>query len=56
VVGLSKDTVAAQKKFKEKYGFPYALLADPDQEYLEKLGVRKEKNMYGSWAPFARRS
>ena len=47
MVGLSKDTVAAQKKFKEKYGFPYALLADPDQEYLEKLGVRKEKNMYG---------
>lgn len=44
---MSKDTVSAQKKFKEKYELPFALLADPSQEYLEKLGVRKEKNMYG---------
>ena len=47
VVGLSKDDVAAQKKFKEKYKIAYPLLADPDKTLLEALGVVKEKNMYG---------
>ena len=30
VLGISRDTVAKQKKFKEKYGLPYDLLADPE--------------------------
>ncbi len=47
MVGLSKDTVSAQKKFKEKYSLPYPLLADPEKSLLEALGLMKEKNMYG---------
>ena len=45
--GLSKDTVAAQKKFKEKFDLPYPLIADPEQKLLNALGVIKDKTMYG---------
>jgi peroxiredoxin Q/BCP len=47
VLGLSKDSPAGKKKFKEKFGFPYPLLADEDRSLLDTLGVFKEKNMYG---------
>jgi peroxiredoxin Q/BCP len=47
VVGISKDSPAAQKKFKEKYELPFPLLSDPDAEVQKAWGVWKEKNMYG---------
>src|SRR5207248_8004377 len=47
VLGISADTPAAQKKFKEKYELPYHLLADTDKKACEAFGVIKEKNMYG---------
>jgi peroxiredoxin Q/BCP len=47
VLGISRDTVKAQKKFKDKYDLPYPLLADPDEVVCNQFGVMKEKNMYG---------
>lgn len=47
VLGISRDTAKAQKKFKEKYDLPYTLLADVDEEVSNQFGVMKEKNMYG---------
>ena len=47
VLGISRDTPKAQKKFKEKYDLPYTLLADADKAIAQKYGVLKEKNMYG---------
>lgn len=47
VLGISADTPAAQKKFKEKYELPYHLLADTNKKVCEAFGVIKEKNMYG---------
>jgi peroxiredoxin Q/BCP len=47
VLGISRDTVKAQKKFKLKYDLPYTLLADPDETVCNQFGVIKEKNMYG---------
>jgi peroxiredoxin Q/BCP len=47
VLGISRDTVKAQKKFQEKYDLPYTLLADPDEVVCNQFGVMKEKNMYG---------
>jgi peroxiredoxin Q/BCP len=47
VVGVSRDTVAAQAKFKAKYGVPFALLADVDSSICDAFGVIVEKNMYG---------
>ena len=50
VLGISRDTVKAQKKFQEKYALPYPLLADPDEVICNRFGVIKPKNMYGKLA------
>ena len=47
VLGISRDTVKAQKKFAEKYSLNYPLLADPDETICDYFGVIKPKNMYG---------
>jgi peroxiredoxin Q/BCP len=47
VLGISRDTVKAQKKFQVKYDLPYPLLADADQVICNRFGVIKEKSMYG---------
>ncbi len=47
VLGISRDTPKAQKKFKEKYDLPYSLLADVDEKVCTLFSVLKEKNMYG---------
>lgn len=47
VLGISRDTVKAQKKFADKYDLTYPLLADPDERICDYFGVIKPKNMYG---------
>src|ERR1035437_1224510 len=47
VLGISRDTVKAQKKFKDKYELPYDLLADPDMVLIKRFDLLKEKKMYG---------
>jgi len=47
VVGVSRDDVGAQAKFKEKFGVPFPLLADVDSKICDAFGVIAEKNMYG---------
>ena len=47
VLGISRDTVKAQKKFAEKFHLSYPLLADPDEKICDYFGVIKPKNMYG---------
>lgn len=47
VVGVSRDTVSAQAKFKEKFEVPFPLLADVDSQICDAFGVIVEKNMYG---------
>jgi peroxiredoxin Q/BCP len=42
VLGVSTDTQASHVKFKNKYGLPFTLLADPDQRTGEAYGVSKE--------------
>jgi thioredoxin-dependent peroxiredoxin len=42
VLGVSTDTQAAHVRFKSKYGLPFTLLADPDQQTGEAYGVSKE--------------
>ena len=56
VLGVSPDTEAAHVKFKEKYGLPFTLLADPDHEVAELYGVWVEKNMYGKKSMGIKRS
>ncbi|QEE27419.1 thioredoxin-dependent thiol peroxidase [Terriglobus albidus] len=47
VLGISRDTVKAQKKFAEKYDLNYPLLADHDQKICNYFDVIKQKTMYG---------
>ncbi len=47
VVGISPDKPAAQKKFDDKYGLGFPLLADVDHGVAEAYGVWKQKSMYG---------
>lgn len=47
VLGISPDPPAKQKRFDEKYGLGFPLLADEDHTVAEKYGVWAEKSMYG---------
>ena len=47
VLGISADTPATQKKFKEKYDLPFTLVCDTDKKVAQAYEVLKEKNMYG---------
>lgn len=47
VFGISRDTVASHEKFKEKQGFPFDLLSDPDERACRAYDVIREKNLYG---------
>src|SRR6478736_1555508 len=47
VLGVSPDTVAAQKKFGDKYNLDFTLLADENHEVADLYGVWGEKKMYG---------
>jgi thioredoxin-dependent peroxiredoxin len=47
VIGISKDSVAAQAKFKAKYELPFTLLSDPDGTVCTAYGVLVDKSMYG---------
>ena len=47
VVGVSKDSVASHRKFKEKFNLPFTLLSDTELEAIKAYDVWQEKNMYG---------
>jgi peroxiredoxin Q/BCP len=47
IVGISPDTVASHVKFKEKMGFPFELLSDPERSACKLYDVIQEKSMYG---------
>ena len=47
VIGVSKDSVASHKKFREKFSLPFTLLSDPELQVIQVYDVWQEKNMYG---------
>lgn len=47
VLGVSKDSVASHKKFKEKYNLAFTLLSDPELSVIQAYDVWKEKKNYG---------
>jgi len=47
VLGISRDTVKDQKKFKDKYDLPYDLLADPEMVLIKRYDLLRDKTMYG---------
>ena len=47
VIGISKDTVASHKRFEEKQGLTFTILADPELKVIQAYDVWKEKKNYG---------
>jgi peroxiredoxin Q/BCP len=47
LLGVSADSEKRQKNFKEKYKFPFPLLADEDKEIINAFGVWGPKKFMG---------
>lgn len=47
VIGISKDSVKAQKNFSDKYALPFPLLADTAALIIKAFGAWGEKKLYG---------
>jgi peroxiredoxin Q/BCP len=47
VLGVSPDSESSHRRFREKYGLPFTLLADPEHEVAERYGVWVEKKRNG---------
>lgn len=47
MLGVSRDPIERQEKFREKEGLGFPLLSDAHSDVCERYGVWKEKSMYG---------
>ena len=47
VLGISPDSIASHKKFKEKYELNFPLLSDTEKKVMQDFGAYGEKKMYG---------
>lgn len=47
VLGVSADDVESHKRFAEKYGLNFPLLADPERQAILVYGAWGKKNLYG---------
>lgn len=47
ILGVSPDSIASHEKFKAKYGFPFELLSDEEQQLCQLFDVYREKSLYG---------
>lgn len=47
VLGVSPDSPASHRRFREKHGLKITLLSDPDKEVLKAYGAWGEKKNYG---------
>ena len=47
VIGISKDSTASHRRFADKFGLKFTLLADPELQAIQAYGVWQEKKNYG---------
>ncbi len=47
ILGASRDSLKAQENFKQKQGFPFDLLSDPDEKLCTAFDVIQMKSLYG---------
>ena len=47
IIGVSADSQKSQSNFRDKYGFPYPLLADEDKTVINAFGVWGPKKFMG---------
>jgi peroxiredoxin Q/BCP len=56
VLGVSRDSEASHRRFKEKYGLPFALLSDPDASVADEYGVWVDRTRDGKTSKAINRS
>ena len=56
VLGVSPDSVESHRKFREKYGLDFPLLADTAHKVAEKYGAWREKVRFGKRSMGVQRS
>jgi len=47
IFGVSRDSIASHEKFREKQGFAFDLISDPDEKLCKQFDVIQEKSLYG---------
>ena len=47
ILGVSRDSLASHEKFRDKQGFAFDLISDPDEKLCKKFDVIHEKSLYG---------
>ena len=47
VWGVSKDSAASHRRFREKFELPFTLLSDPEREVIDRYGAWGEKTALG---------
>ena len=47
IFGISRDSLASHEKFRDKQGFKFDLISDPDEVLCKKFDVIHEKTLYG---------
>jgi len=56
VLGVSGDSVQSHRKFADKHGLPFTLLADTGHQIANAYGVWKHKTMFGKQVGFTERT
>ena len=47
VWGVSKDSAASHRRFREKFSLPFTLLSDPERDVIDRYGAWGEKTTLG---------
>ncbi|MBN1240926.1 MAG: peroxiredoxin [Gammaproteobacteria bacterium] len=47
IFGVSRDSLDSHEKFRQKQGFAFDLISDPEESLCALFDVIKEKNLYG---------
>lgn len=47
ILGVSRDSLTSHEKFRDKQGFPFDLISDPDESLCKHFDVIHEKTLYG---------
>ena len=47
IFGVSRDSIASHEKFRDKQGFAFDLISDPDEKLCKQFDVIQEKSLYG---------
>ena len=47
IFGVSRDSITSHEKFREKQGFVFDLISDPDEKLCKQFDVIQEKSLYG---------